>query len=133
MHTQFVERHIRSLSIAKTCAELGARIRTVSYITGLEHNELVRLFFVDKHSAPRGRPPDSPEWYHQKATLIGKVEAAMVVAVYCRMRDLGFGPTDALVGGFKHYREQCKQSPRINFDRAFDLVCHTQEIGRAHV
>ena len=80
MHTQFVERHIRSLSIAKTCAELGARIRTVSYITGLEHNELVRLLFVDKHSAPRGRPPDSPDWYHQKANLIGKVEAAMVVA-----------------------------------------------------
>ena len=128
MHTQFVERHIRSLSIAKTCAELGARIRTVSYITGLEHNELVRLFFVDKHSAPRGRPPDSPDWYHQKANLIGKVEAAIVVAVYCRMRDLGFGPTDALVGGFKYYREQCNQSPRINFDRAFDLVCHTQGI-----
>src|SRR5438034_8025069 len=128
MHTQFVERHIRSLSIAKTCAELGARIRTIAYITGLEHGELVRLFFVDKHSAPRGRPPDSPDWYHREANLIEKVEATMVVAVYCRMRDLGFDPTDALVGGFKHYREQCKQAPRISFDRAFDLVCHTQGI-----
>src|SRR5258708_35699815 len=124
MHTQFVERHIRSLSIAKTCAELGARIRTITYITGLEHGELVRIFFVDKHSAPRGRPPDSPEWYHQKATLIGKVEAAMVVAVYYRMRDLGFGPTDALVGGLKPDREQCKQNPRDKLDRGLDQLSH---------
>lgn len=128
MHTQFAERHIRSLSIAKTCAELGARIRTITYITGLEHGELVRLFFVDKQSAPRGRPPDSPDWYHHKANLIEKVEAAMVMAVYSRMRNLGFGPADALVGGFKHYREQCRRTPRISFDRAFDLVCHTQGI-----
>jgi len=127
MQTKFVERHIRSLSIAKTCADLGARIRTIVYITGLDHKELVRLFFVDEHSAPRGRPPDSSEWYHQ-ASLIEKVEAAIVVVVYCRMRALGFGPADALVGGFKHYREQCAQTPRISFDRAFDLVCHTHGI-----
>ena len=123
MHTQFVERHIRSLSIAKTCAELGARIRTVSYITGLEHNELVRLFFVDQHSAPRGRPPDSPDWYHREANLIEKVEATMVVAVYCRMRDLGFGPTDALVGGFKHYRGQCEQSSPASVLTAPSISC----------
>ena len=45
-------------------------------------------------------PPDSPEWYHQ-ANLIEKVEATIVVTVHCRMRELGFGPADALVGGFK--------------------------------
>ena len=127
MQTRFAERHIRSLSIAKTCAELGARIRTIAYMTGLEHNELVRLFFVDEHSARRGRPPDSAEWYHQ-ANLIEKVEATIVVAVYCRMRGLGFAPADALVGCFKHYCEQCTQQPRISFDRAFDLVCHTEGI-----
>jgi hypothetical protein len=87
----------------------------------------VRLFFIDEHTARRGRPPASPEWYHQ-ANLIEKVEAAIVVAIYCRVRDLGFGPADALVSGFKHYREQCSQTPRISFDRAFDLVCHTQGI-----
>jgi hypothetical protein len=127
MHTGFVERHIRSLSLAKTCADLGARMRTIAYVTGICHNELVRLFFVDEHSAPRGRPPDSAEWYHQ-ANLIEKVEAAIVVVVYCRMRALGFGPADALVGGFMRYREQCAQTPRISFDRAFDLVCRTQGI-----
>ncbi len=127
MQTRFVERHIRSLTIAKVCAELGARVRTISYITGLEHNEIVRLFFIDQQSAPRGRPPDSPEWYHQ-ANLIEKVEAAIVVTIHCRMRDLGFGPADALVGSFKHYREQCIQTPRISFDRAFDLVCHTEGV-----
>lgn len=127
MHTRFAERHIRSLFIAKSCAELGARIRTIAFVTGLEHSQLIRLFFVDENSAPRGRPPDSTEWYHH-ANLIEKVEAAVVLAVYCRMRDLGFGPADALVGGFKLYREQCSQAPRISFDRAFDLVCRIQGI-----
>lgn len=127
MQTRFVERHIRSLSIAKICAELGARVRTICYITGLEHNELVRLLFIDERSAPRGRPPDSREWYHQ-ANLIEKVEAAIVVSIYSRMRELGFGPADALVGSVKHYRELCIQAPRISFDRAFDLVCHTEGI-----
>ena len=101
MQTEFVERHIRSLSIAKTCADLGARIRTITYITGLDHNELVRLFFVDEHSAPRGRPPDSPEWYHQ-ANLIEQIEAAIVVTVHCRMRELGFGPAEARAGVFQY-------------------------------
>src|SRR5207248_8543425 len=128
MQTKFVERHIRSLSIAKTCADLGARIRTIVYITGLDHKELVRLFFVDEHSAPRGRPPDSSEWYHQ-ANLIEKVEAAIVVVVYCRMSALGVGPADALVGGVKPYRSQWAQRRRSSFASACDPVCHPHGFG----
>ncbi len=123
METSYAERHIKSLSLAKTCAELGARIKTISYLTGLGHQDLVRLFFVDAHSAPRGRPPASPEWYHQ-ANLIEKVEASVFCAIFERMSALGVGPADALVGAYKTYRGQCVQPARISFDRAFDLVCH---------
>ena len=127
MQTRYVERHIRSLAIARSCADLGARVRTIAYITGLERKELRRLFFVDAQSAPRGRAPDSPEWYHQ-ANLLEKVEAAIVVAIFRKLRDLGCSPDDALVGCFRQYLKQCKQLPRVSFDRAFDLVCHIHGI-----
>lgn len=127
METAYVDRHIRSLCQAKICAELGARIKTIAYITGIAHNELVRLFFVDEHSAPRGRPPDSPEWYHQ-ANLVEKVEASMFAAAFARLEALGFGPVDALIGSYRIYRTLCSQAPRISFDRAFDLVCSLKGI-----
>lgn len=127
METSYAERHIKSLSLAKTCAELGARIKTIMYITGLGHHELVRLFFVDEHSAPRGRPPASPEWFHQ-ANLIEKVEASIFCSIFERVSALGYGPADALVGAYKTYRDQCSHPPRISFDRAFDLVCHMKGI-----
>lgn len=127
METSYAERHIRSLSLAKTCAELGARIKTISYVTGLGHNELVRLFFVDEHSAPRGRPPASPEWFHQ-ANLIEQVEASVFCAIFERVVSLGYGPPQALIGAYQAYRAQCAQAPRISFDRAFDLVCHLKGI-----
>lgn len=126
METRYVERHIQSLSLAKTCAEFGARVRTISFITGLQRSELMRLLFIEGPSQC-GRAPDSPEWYHQ-ANLLEKAEAAMVVAIYRGLRELGFGPAEALVGGFRHYREHCPQSPRISFDRAFDLVCQIEGI-----
>ncbi len=123
METSYVDRHIRSLSLAKACVELGARIKTITYLTGLDHHVLVRLFFVDEHSARRGRPPASPEWFHQ-ANLIEKVEASVFGSLYVRVAAFGYGPADALVGAYKVYLDHCTHSPRISFDRAFDLVCH---------
>lgn len=127
MEISYVERHIKSLSLAKACAELGARIKTITHVTGIEHNELVRLFFVDERSAPRGRPPDSPEWYHQ-ANLLEKVEASIFATIYWRVSGLGFGPADSLICSYKAYRAHCVQPPRISFDRAFDIVCHIKGI-----
>jgi hypothetical protein len=127
METAYVDRHIKSLSLAKSCAELGARIKTIIHITGLEHNELVRLFFIDEHSAPRGRPPDSPEWYHQ-ANLIEKVEASVFASMYLHINALGFKHAESLITAYKAYLDKCAQPPRISFDRAFDLVCHTKGI-----
>jgi flagellar transcriptional activator FlhC len=127
METSYAELHIKSLCLAKMCAEFGARIKTIAHITGLEHKELVRLFFVDANSAPRGRPPDSPEWYHQ-ANLIEKVETSIFASIFAKVNSLGFGPADSLIGAYKVYREHCAHAPRVSFDRAFDLVCHLKGI-----
>lgn len=117
------ERHIHALALAKECVALGARIRTVGYVTGLPHGQLTHLFFSDCTLAQRGRAPDSPEWYHS-ANLLNRTEASIFISVYRRIRDLGFGPTEALVSGYRHYLMVCRNHPRIHFDRAFDLASH---------
>jgi flagellar transcriptional activator FlhC len=125
--TTYAERHIRSLELAKECVALGARIRTISLVTGMAHGQLAALFFSDSKSAPRGRPPDSPEWYHS-ANLLNRADASIFVSIYRRIRDLGFGPAEALIAGFKHYLAACRTLPRISFDRAFDLASHMDGI-----
>lgn len=123
MNTNYAERHIRALKLAKECAALGARSRTIEYVTGLSHSEVGRLFFPDRASTPRGRLPDSPDWYHN-SNLLARVEASIFVSVYRRIRVLGFGPAEALVSGYKHYRQVCRVRPRIGFDRAFYFASH---------
>lgn len=122
-NTNHAERHIRALALAKECVALGARIRTVAYVTGLPHGQLTHLFFSDCTLAQRGRAPDSPDWYHS-ANLINRTEASIFLSIYRRIRELGFGPTEALVAGYRHYLTVCRNHPRIHFDRAFDLASH---------
>lgn len=122
-HSSYAERHIRSLGLAKECAALGARLRTISYVTGLPHGQLVQLFFADHKAVPRGRPPDSPDWYHS-ANLLYRTEASIVASIYRRIRELDFGPAEALVAAYKHYLSMHHGAPRISFDRAFDLAAH---------
>ena len=121
--TNFAERHIKALKLAKKCAEHGARLRTVAYVTGLPHSQLNQLFFPDRQLAQRGRPPDSPEWYHG-TNLLNRTEASIVTSIYRRIRELGFGPAEALVSGYQHYLGVCNNPARISFDRAFDLASH---------
>lgn len=123
MNTRYAERHIRALGWAKECAALGARSRTIEYVTGLSHGEVGRLFFSDRASAPRGRAPDSPDWYHN-ANLLSRAEASIVVSIYRRIRGLGFSPAEGLVSGYKHYLAVCGVRPRIGFDRAFHLASY---------
>ena len=73
--TARAERHLRAIKLAKDCAELGARIRSIHWITGLPARELQRLLFNDPHAIPRGRAPDSPEWYHT-ANLLFRADAS---------------------------------------------------------
>lgn len=119
-----VDRQLRALQLAKDCAALGARVRTIGHLTGLPPRELLRLLFPDREHVPRGRPPDSPEWYHG-ANLLYRAEASIVVALYRRLRDGGFAAAEALVAAYRHYSSVCEPPQRISFDRAFDLAAHT--------
>lgn len=122
LSTQTAARHLRTLQVATACAALGARRRTISLITGLSVHDVHQLFFADNVDAQRGRPPDSPDWYH-RTTLLERADASVFVAIFRRIRTLGFGPADALVTGYTHYRA-VSAAPRLSFDRAFDLASH---------
>lgn len=124
------DRHLRTVRLAKDCAELGARVRTIHCITGLPSREIQRMFFNDPRSIPRGRPPDSPEWYHS-ANLLYRTDACIVVAIYRRLRQAGFGQGVALVGAYRQYQTVCQAPYRISFDRAYDLASHTDGIWTA--
>ena len=130
--TSRAERHIRALELAKKCAAFGARVRTIGHVTGLPHGELACLFFADIHAAPRGRAPDSPDWYHG-ANVLSRVEASIFLSVFRRIRELGFGPAEALVSGYQHYRTVCRDQMRISFDRAFDLASHLDGLWLARI
>jgi len=121
------DRHLRTVKLAKDCAELGARVRTIHCLTGLPSREIQRLFFNDPQAIPRGRPPDSPEWYHS-ANLLYRTDASIFAALYRRLRQTGFGAGEALVGAYRQYRSMCQTPLRISFDRAFDLASHTDGI-----
>ena len=123
MTASFADLHIKTLQVAQECVGLGARIRTINLVTGLPHNVLTKLFFQQQSAAPRGRPPDSVEWYHS-ANLAHQVEGCVFVGHYKRLRDRGFTPVTSLVSAYKHYRNVLVGSPRIQFDRAFDLASH---------
>lgn len=116
-------RHLHALKMAHACVELGARVRTVSALTRLPRRTLIRLFFADPQTIPRGRPPDSPEWYHT-ANVLFRAEASIVGVLYHRMRRARFEPPQALLSAYRHYRGLWDREPRISFDRAFDLASH---------
>ena len=119
-----VDRQIRALALAKQCAAHGARVRTISHLSGLNPRDLLRLLFPDRQAVPRGRSPDSPEWYHG-ANLLYRAEASIVVSLYRRLRSADFGAGEALLGAYRHYLGVCQPPQRISFDRAFDLAAHT--------
>ena len=124
------DRHVGAILLAQQCADLGARCRTIHLITGLKPRELQWLFFTDPQATPRGRAPDSPEWYHS-ANLLHRAEASIFGSVYKRLRDSGFGAGEALVSAYRSYRSICQCPYRISFDRAFDLASHTDGIWLA--
>lgn len=123
MAASFADLHIKALQVAQECVSLGARIRTITVITGLPAHELSKLFFQQQLSAPRGRPPDSVDWYHS-TNLANQVEGCVFVGHFKRLREQGFAPVTALVSAYKHYRAILAGAPRIGFDRAFDLASH---------
>lgn len=125
--TTHADRHLRALQLAQACAELGARVRTIGHLTRLPHKQLQRLFFTDPQAIPRGRPPDSPEWYHS-ANILHRAAASVFGVRYQRLRQGQFPPAEALICGYRHYLGLCDSEPRISFDRAFDLASHLDGI-----
>ena len=124
---KFIDRHLRALSIAKECGILGARVRTVMLITGLSRSETVRIL-VDEGAFPKsGKHPESPEWLH-KCNLFSQIEASIFISMYRRFRSHGISPSESLVTAFKHYLVYFDSKARLNFDRAFNLVCHIDGI-----
>lgn len=121
------DRHLRAVKLAKDCAALGARVRTIHCITGLPPREIQRLFFNDPQAIPRGRPPASQDWYHS-ANLLFRADSSIFVATYRRLRKADFSAGEALVGAYRHYQVVCQAPHRISFDRAFDLASHTDGI-----
>ena len=55
-----VNQRVRALALARDCALLGARVRTIHHLTGVRPQELMHLLFVGGAQPPRGRAPDCP-------------------------------------------------------------------------
>lgn len=124
----YLDRHLRTLELARDCANLGARPRTIIRITGLSRSEVMHLLFED--APPRsGKYPESTEWLN-KANLFARIEASTFLSIYRDFRERGCEPRDALVGAFPHYRLLFCKDPRVTFDRAFDLVSRTDGLWR---
>lgn len=120
-----VDQRMRAWALARDCAALGARTRTIHHLTGIPPNELLRLLFTAPMQPPRGRPPDTREWYHN-ANVLYRAEASLIVANFRRLLRRGFASTEALITAYRHYQSLYRAPHRISFDRAFDLAAHTE-------
>lgn len=124
------DRHLSAVQRAKQLAALGARLRTIQFVTGIPPRQAQRLFFPDAKVIPRGRAPDSAEWYHG-ANLILRADACIVGAKYHQLRRQGLHTADALILAYQAYCAVTTAPHRISMDRAFNLVSHLEGIWLA--
>jgi flagellar transcriptional activator FlhC len=124
------DRHLRSMQLARQLAALGARLKTIHAVTGIPPRQAQRLFFPDARSIPRGRAPDSAEWYHG-ANLILRIDACLVGARYRQLRGQGLTAGEALVFAYRAYQAVTQPPCRISLDRAFNLVSYIDGIWLA--
>ena len=121
------DRHLLAILLAKQLAGLGARLKTIHCITGIPPRELQRLFFADPRTIPRGRAPDSTEWYHS-ANLILRTDACLIGAKYRQLRVQGLSAAEALILAYRAYQAATLPPYRISLDRAFNLVSYIDGI-----
>ncbi len=124
------DRQLRAIQQAKQLAALGARLKTIHVMTGLPPRQVQRLFFPDAHTIPRGRAPDSAEWYHG-ANLILRTDACLIGAKYRQLRNQGLSAGEALILAYRAYQSATRPPYRISLDRAFNLVSHIDGIWLA--
>ena len=127
MAYEHAQRHIRALQLAKSCVELGARLKTVAHLTGLS-SSLLREYFFNGQPFVCGRWPDSQDWYHA-ATLVERAEASLLASIFTTLRsDYACPAQHAMVSAYKMYRERWTGRPSITFDRAFELISRLEGI-----
>ena len=133
----------RQYRIGEACASLGGRPSTVEALTGLQHKDVVRIFFDDRDSIPCGNKPFSADWLH-KCNLIDRIQASLLLATFRRITECGVPRDEALLTAFRvclsrfgsplssdERRADGDSRFRINLDRAFALVCHLEGIWAA--
>jgi flagellar transcriptional activator FlhC len=124
------ERHLCTTRLAQELAALGARLRTIHVVTGMPPRDIQRLFFPDQRHAPRGRVPDSTDWYH-RANLVLRVDACIFAASYRRLRSQGLDASPALIAAYQTYRSITPAPTRIGIDRALNLASQLDGIWLA--
>lgn len=124
------DRHLRAIQLAKQLAALGARLKTIHIITGIPPLQVKSLFFPDPRSIPRGRAPDSAEWYHG-ANIILRTDACLIGAKYRQLRVQGLCAAEALVLAYRAYQAATLPPCRISLDRAFNLISYIDGIWLA--
>ena len=122
----FADTRIRSLETARECVRLGARQRTIAWITGLPTSFIFRNVYDAQHHAPRGRPPYAEDFIF-RASLKVQAEAGMFAAKYRLLTAEGFTPAQALITAFKHYLCVIPNAS-VSFDEAFFLVSNLDGI-----
>jgi Flagellar transcriptional activator (FlhC) len=115
---------IRSLETARDCALLGAKQRTIAWLTGLPPNFILRTVFDEKHPAPIGPAPTTIEFYY-RLTLQSQGEASAFAVKYTKVRQAGFTPADSLLTAYRRYL-LLATSHAFCFDKAFCLVAHLE-------
>jgi hypothetical protein len=121
------DRQLRATQLAKQLAALGARLKTIHIMTGLPPRQVQSLFFPDACTIPRGRAPDSAEWYHS-ANLILRTDACLIGAKYRQLCKQGLAASEALLLAYRAYQSVTRPPYRISLDRAFNLVSYIDGI-----
>ena len=125
----FADTRIRSLETARECVRLGARQRTIAWITGLPTSFIFRSVFDEQHPAPRGRPPYAEDFIFRSSLRV-QAEAGVFAAKYRLLTAESFAPAQALITAFKHY--VCVvPNASVSFDEAFFLVSNLDGIWAA--
>ena len=120
---------LRALETARQCAMLGARLRTISFITGLTPGYITRAVYCERYPAPIGRPQYSEDFFF-KTTRRLQAEACFLATHYRRLTSEGFMKADALIAAFRHHRATQPEST-LGFDQAFFLISRLDGIWAA--
>jgi flagellar transcriptional activator FlhC len=125
----FVDTRINSLETARECMQLGARQRTIAWMTGLPAGFIRRRLFDESHRAPRGRPPYAEDFVFH-APLRVQAEISGFAFKYRQLTDGGLSPAHALIAAYRHHLTVVP-APSFCFDEAFFLVSNLDGIWAA--